>query len=949
MKLTLDKLVFLYVNILLNLLDLQSATAQIIPDRTLGNENSIKNTQSNLVERIEGGARRNSNLLHSFLEFNIKEGQKIYFANPEGVVNIVTRVTGGNISEILGTLGVDGNANLFLINPNGIFFGQNAQLDLRGSFLASTASSIKFADGYEFSATSTQSQPLLTISTPVGLSFDNSPGRITNLSNVKVVYPDGSEDLVGLRVQPDKTLALIGGEISIDGGYLSTEGGRIELGSVAGNNVVSLNSINQNWTLNYDEVLNYQNISLLNKAYVASSGLSSGDLQIIGKQIILGNGSRLGAFAVNDKVGNVIIKASELVKLEENSSIINLVLAEADGKDSKLAIETEQLILKDGSQISSVALGTKQGANLQINASEIFLEGFFFFQNNDLQPSGLFARFEEPGTTGSGGALTIQTERLIIKNGAQVTTETFGAGQAGDLIVNASELVELTGTVPGTNFPSALSASVGQQPTATGNGGKLTINTARLIVRDGAQISTTAQNTGSGGILNINASDSILLSGKSSLAEFRGLGRSGIFVNAEPILRDEQGNPLKDELGNFFVTTADAGQLNLTTKKLIVENGATISADNFGTGTGANVNLNVDRLILRDGGQIGAGSLLEKRPVDNERGNGGTLTVNASEFVEITGTGKIGDTIVNSSLFTQAKGTGDAGNLTINTPQLNIRGGAEITAKATGDGQAGSVTVNADTIALDRGKITASTNNGTGGNVFLNANNLLLLSDNSQISAEANNLADGGNVEIDTPFVVAFPNQDNDIIAKAQQGNGGEITINNQRIFGLQERKSTPQNNTNDIDASSEFGNNGTVTIVAPEVDPTSAILELPSTPIDAESLIARDVCRLEDGKIAGGSSFIITGKGGLPPSAEDPLINSYRIVEWETLPEESESNAVAPQNSRHDEKAEESDLVIQQAQGWKRASDGTLLLTADATTATPQSPDTASPQCQSR
>lgn len=102
--------------------------AQIIPDATLGNQNSRVTTGVNIKEHgadlIEGGAQRGSSLFHSFAEFNVNNGQQVYFANPTGVANIFSRVTGGNASNILGTLGVNGAANLFLLNPNGIIFGQ---------------------------------------------------------------------------------------------------------------------------------------------------------------------------------------------------------------------------------------------------------------------------------------------------------------------------------------------------------------------------------------------------------------------------------------------------------------------------------------------------------------------------------------------------------------------------------------------------------------------------------------------------------------------------------------------------------------------------------------------------------------------------------------------------------------------------------------------------------
>ena len=156
--------------------------AQIVPDRTLDNESSVVTPNVSIngasADRIDGGAIRGSNLFHSFQEFNVLEGQRVYFANPVGIQNIFSRVTGNNFSNIWGTLGVDGAANLFLLNPNGIIFGKNATLDLRGSFVASTASSLVFGDGTQFSATNPQTAPLLTLSVPLGLQFGGNQQSI---------------------------------------------------------------------------------------------------------------------------------------------------------------------------------------------------------------------------------------------------------------------------------------------------------------------------------------------------------------------------------------------------------------------------------------------------------------------------------------------------------------------------------------------------------------------------------------------------------------------------------------------------------------------------------------------------------------------------------------------------------------------------------------------------
>ncbi|BAY46456.1 filamentous hemagglutinin outer membrane protein [Scytonema sp. HK-05] len=157
------------------------ASAQINPDNSLGVERSRLNSS---VERdiIEGGAIPGSNLFHSFTDFNVGTQQQVYFANASGIQNIINRVTGKNSSQILGTLGVLGNANLFLINSNGIIFGENARLDVGGSFIASTANSFIFDNGFNFSTTNPQAPPLLTINVPIGLQFKgaNNSGITVN-------------------------------------------------------------------------------------------------------------------------------------------------------------------------------------------------------------------------------------------------------------------------------------------------------------------------------------------------------------------------------------------------------------------------------------------------------------------------------------------------------------------------------------------------------------------------------------------------------------------------------------------------------------------------------------------------------------------------------------------------------------------------------------------------
>jgi filamentous hemagglutinin family protein len=597
------------------------ATAQIVQDGTLPNNSQVR-PETNITI-IEGGtlSQDGKNLFHSFKEFSIPANHTVEFKSSGNVQNIINRVTGNSVSNIDGILKVSGTSNLFVINPNGIIFGPNASLNIGGSFIASTASSLNFSDGNKFSAVSPITTPLLTVSVPVGLQFGAVAQPIFNQS--QAISPDGMINglpgNVGIQVKPGKTLALVGGDITFEGGNLTASSGRIELGSVAANSLVSLHiSDEQSLVLGYENVQKFQDIKLTQRTEAPSytgilsringSGERGGTIHVQAKRLLLDSDSIILTNSLNSELGGTLtVNTSESVELTGDDTSLR-VRNNGRGEAGNLTINTGKLVVRDGAQVlinSGDSIDSVPVGQLTVNASDsVELLGFSFFDNRNF-PTGLSSGAPRSGNAGN---ITIATRILRIQGRAAVSTQSAGTslassefipatGKGGNLTVNALESIELIGD-PSTNNDNLINGLF-TSTKGVGTAGNLTITTGKLIVQDGAGISVSSLGSG----LN-------------------------------------QGK---------------AGDLSVTANSILLENQTKLISQSL-SGQGGNIRLNVrDLLLMRRDSQISTNA--------GSDGNGGNITINARNGFLVAPTFGNNDITANANF-------GSGGKITINAKSI---------------------------------------------------------------------------------------------------------------------------------------------------------------------------------------------------------------------------------------------------------------------------------------
>ncbi|MEH2180627.1 two-partner secretion domain-containing protein [Nostoc sp.] len=638
--------------------------AQVTPDPFLGTK--VESTDGRTYQIRGGTTVGERNLFHSFNRFDVPDGGRANFLNDPTIVNIFSRVTGGNQSVIQGLISAQGKANLFLINPNGIIFGKNAKLNIGGSFIVTTANAIQFPGGGEFSMTSPVNplNPLLTVN-PSAFLFN----QIVN-QPINSIQVNGAS----LSVDNGQNLLLVGGNVTLDNNAkLKAPDGRIELGGVAGLGTIGLNVEANTLRLNYPVQVQRANVLLTNESEVRVSDKGGGSIAINAQKLDVLKDSTLEAGIVRDlnsdgtPAVNITLDATGEMKIS-NSSIFNYVDFTAVGNSGSILIKAGSLSLTDDAILSTISLGKKtelkNSGNINIQTGSLYLTS-----NSQLTTSNSTAgragnviidaqntvsvedSLVTSNTSGLGdaGTINITAGELNLTNGSQISSLTTGEGNAGNINiypVNAFSSVNISGfnADPTEGYSSGLVTSSEEE--GAGEGGNISVTTGELRLSDGGVLTARTRNASPGGNIIVNVNTLKATNGGQVITSTFSTGRAGdITVTATDSVKISGSDPtysdrLNQQLSQIIVDndgpasglfarvrgeqTADAGKIWVKARSINLDNQGVISATTT-LGEGGNIELRPqDFLIMHRGSQISTTAGTERAG-----GNGGNITIDA--------------------------------------------------------------------------------------------------------------------------------------------------------------------------------------------------------------------------------------------------------------------------------------------------------------------------------
>ncbi|MDJ0708423.1 MAG: hypothetical protein QNJ46_34570 [Leptolyngbyaceae cyanobacterium MO_188.B28] len=466
---------------------------------------------------------------------------------------------------------------------------------------------------------------------------------------------------------------------------------------------------------------------------------------------------------------------------------------------------------------------------------------------------------------------------LRLLNDSDISASTNASGDGGRVIINNPQGTLLV------ERDSSINSNSGDLVGAITQSGGIEITTDRLVVQDKGDIRTNTRGSIPGGSITIVAREIEIVGEVSASASETATGNGGTLeIEADSITVDR--GFIGSESG--VMATGDAGAITIRTRELFIENGGSISAT-----------------ALNDG-------------------DAGNLTI-TGEKVELVGRGEKEELAVSSD-------NGIAGNLTLNAGLLRLENNATITVNSDSN-QAGILEINAGSVSLNNSAFEAISSRGeNSGNITVNISGALLrLENQSRITAEAREGANGGNVTLNAPngFILARPSGNSDILANAEFGRGGNIDVQTNAIFGLEERD--PLTDFSDFNASSEFNTDGEIVLATLGIDPSRGLSELPIDVVDVAGLVATGCLGGNRSGVEDQGEYTVTDRGGIAQSPTDLLFPEGGVANLATLDNDGNLSDAAAVT------AVEMDQPLEEAQGLAFNADGQVVIVSHTSAAT--------------
>jgi len=635
--------------LLLLILSFSIAKALVVTDGTVGSVVTLDGADVTITQDL--GKTSGNNLFHSFKTFDIDTGNKVTFTGSDTLENVISRVTGGEISTLDGTLKSNiGSANFYFFNPAGILLGPNSSIDVPASLHISTADYLTLENGDIFSATN-PNESTLGIAKPEAFGY-------LDRAHTSLVF-DGAKILLG-----SNDIELSSHDIEMkNASSLWTQSGNIDIYAqdiVLDSFGSSLNSIatyTGNINIQVDNFLKiYDSSRILSLAAFDEKG---GDINIKTKNLLIDAKSSNWTVGVltqtksSSDAGVVDIEVNDTIEIYSGGEISSRTFAEGDA--GLIKITTNELIIDDKASVwqtgifnrtqysatgdtglidiniesklellnaSSISNSTSTSGNasgIKIKAQDIKIDNY----------SGIYS-IADKSSLGDSGLIDIEVSNLLeLSYSTEISSGTFGAGNAGDIKINAKNI-----KIDAENSSSFTGISSNANLNSLGNAGDIEIKVDNLIeVYNGAEIASNTFSVGDAGNVNIVANDifiddkdSTSFSGISSTAQ---VGSSGL-----------------------------VGNINIDVNNLELHNRAEISISHFGNLSEVNLlknkkgNLNIDaNTISLDRALISADSIGNASASDIDINAANTIHLKNSQIITSANTNTGGDIFINSGVL----------------------------------------------------------------------------------------------------------------------------------------------------------------------------------------------------------------------------------------------------------------------------------------------------------